>query len=64
MLKTINYAVFKCTDCGNQIKVQPSQVIDKIQCECLEKKVETPKEEKKPAPKKKAPAKKKAEPKE
>lgn len=34
MLKTINFAVFKCMECGNTIKVNPSQPVEKVECTC------------------------------
>lgn len=44
MLKTVNYAVFKCLQCGKNIKVNPSQVVENVSCDCaIEKATEEPK---------------------
>ena len=50
MLKNVNFAIFKCQECNEVIKVGAGQVIDKVECECSKatKKQEKPKKEPKP----------------
>ena len=63
MLKTVGYAVLKCTDCGVVIKALRGEEVSSFKCEC-DTEVAKPKPTKveiKEVKPKKAPAKKKAD---
>ena len=50
MLKTVNFAVFKCLECGNTIKVQPGRPVAKVECDCETKVEAKPKSKKDKTP--------------
>ena len=57
MLKSTNFAIFRCLDCGNTIKIEPSIPVESVSCDCAKKpraelKVEEPKPRFKSKPKK------------